>query len=131
MSIVINIQNTTIFEPVILTFFYTCAKIISHKGASFLELLENPLYLVQWTKIFQHRINTLLASTLFIPLVSAETTPFSILAGASGTPDCLPGDSCHLNCWSPKKKQNNIKRNYWENLSIKNIKYKIDCTISF
>ena len=29
MSIVINIQNTTIFEPVILTGFYTNLKIIS------------------------------------------------------------------------------------------------------
>ena len=35
---------------------------------------------------------------LFIPLVSAETAPFSILAGASGSPDCLPGDCCHLYC---------------------------------
>ena len=27
---------------------------------------------------------------------STEYTPYSILAGASGTPDCLPGDCCHL-----------------------------------
>ena len=34
----------------------------------------------------------------YLFLCETEYTPFSILAGASGTPDCLPGDCCHLYC---------------------------------
>ena len=61
-----------------------------------------------------------LSHDLFITLLQQSITPFSILARTSGTPDCLPGDCCHLTIEAQrrKKKANKEKRNYWENLSI-------------
>ena len=41
MSIVINIQNTTIFEPVILTSFYTSLEIKTQLNASNLDNVVN------------------------------------------------------------------------------------------